>query len=129
MNGFPWILVGIAVGLVTYALLMVAVIRRTKEPRRIDYRNYFVMGVIWLAFTPVMILLPWILHGEEPSLAFSFFFVMGLAYVIIGLRNRDKWGKRVEEPQKTRKMMIALGLALVGVLVALLFTTGFFLLR
>ena len=129
MNGLPWILVGIAVGLVTLALLMVAIIRRRKEPRRIDYRNYFVMGIIWLAFTPVMILLPWILHGEEPSLGFSFFFVMGLAYVIIGLRNRDKWGKQVEVPQKPRKKMIAVGLALVVVLVALLFATGFFLLR
>lgn len=126
MNGFPWILVSIAVGLIL-ALLVVAVIRRRKEPRRIDYRNYFVMGIIWLAFTPVMILLPWILHGEEPSLGFSFFFVMGLAYVIIGLRNRDKWGKKVEVPPTASKKMM--GIIGVGVLILILGIVVFTLFR
>jgi len=126
MNGFPWILVGIAVGLVILALLMVAVIRRRKEPRRIDYRNYFVMGIIWLAFAPVMILLPWILHGEEPSFGFSFFFVMGLAYVIIGLRNRDKWGKKVEvSTTASRNMMVVIGVLvlafILGIVVFILY--------
>jgi len=127
MNAFPWILVSIVAGLVILALLMVVVIRRRKEPRRVDYRNYFVMGVIWLVFAPIMILLPWILHREEPSLAFSFFFVMGIAYVIIGLPNRDKWGKQVEAPPATRKKtMVVLGLALlIGALVALLFAIRF----
>jgi len=85
------------------------------------------MGIIWLAFTPVMILLPWILHGEEPSLGFSFFFVMGLAYVIIGLRNRDKWGKKVEvSPTASRKMMGVIG---VGVLILILGIVVFALFR
>jgi multisubunit Na+/H+ antiporter MnhB subunit len=118
MNDFPWILVAISLGLIL-ALLAVAVLRRRKEPRHIDYRNYFVMGIIWLAFTPVMILLPWILHGEEPSLGFSFFFVMGLAYVIIGLRNRDKWGKKVEVSTTASRNMIGI----IGVLV-LIFILG-----
>jgi multisubunit Na+/H+ antiporter MnhB subunit len=118
MNDFPWILVAISLGLIL-VLLAVAVLRRRKEPRHIDYRNYFVMGIIWLAFTPVMILLPWILHGEEPSLGFSFFFVMGLAYVIIGLRNRDKWGKKVEVSTTASRNMIGI----IGVLV-LIFILG-----
>ncbi|MCJ7506837.1 hypothetical protein MUP05_10295 [Candidatus Bathyarchaeota archaeon] len=61
----------------------------------------------------------------------SFFLMMGLGYTIIGLMNRDKWGKQVEVPLESRKkMMIVLGLALlVGALVALLFATRFLFLR
>jgi len=88
-------------------------------------------GVIWLAFAPFLILLPWLLHGEEPFFMGSFFLMMGLGYTIIGLMNRDKWGKQVEVPLESRKkMMIVLGLALlVGALVALLFATRFLFLR
>jgi len=110
MNGFPWILIGITVGLVILALLMVAVIRRSKEPRPIEYRSYFVMGIIWLASAPAMIMLPWVFHGEEPSLYFMFFLVMGLAYVTIGLHNRDKWDKKAEVPTiASRNLMAAIG--------------------
>jgi nitrate reductase gamma subunit len=110
---------------------MVVVVRRRKEPRRVDYRNYFVMGVIWLAFAPFLILLPWLLHGEEPFFMGSFFLMIGLGYTIIGLMNRDKWGKQVEVPLESRKkMMIVLGFAaLVGALVALLLATRFLFLR
>jgi hypothetical protein len=43
MNSIPWIMVGILVGVVVLGILMVVVVRRRKEPRRVDYRNYFVM--------------------------------------------------------------------------------------
>jgi len=58
----------------------------------------------------------------------SFFLMMGLAYLAIGLVNRNKWGKQVEVPPESRKkMVIVLGLAaLVGVLVSLLFAARFF---
>ncbi len=131
MNSIPWILVAILVGVIVLGILMVVVVRRRKEPRRVDYRNYFVMGVIWLAFAPFLILLPWLLHGEEPFSMGYFFLMMGLGYTIIGLMNKDKWGKQVDVPPESRKkMMIVLGLAaLVGLLVTLLFVTRFLLLR
>jgi len=116
MNGIPWILVSILVVLVLLGIVMIVAARRRKGPRSVDYRNYFVMGVIWLALGPIMILLPWLLHGEEPSFAFSFFLVMGLAYAIVGLRNRDKWGKHVEVSPRANKSMV-----LIGVIVGLLF--------
>jgi len=127
MNSIPWILIGVIV----LGILMVVVVRRRKEPRRVDYRNYFVMGVIWLAFAPFLILLPWLLHGEEPLFMGLFFLIMGLGYTIVGLMNRDKWGKQLEAPPETRKKtMTILGLAaLVGVLAALLFATRFLFLR
>jgi Ca2+/Na+ antiporter len=123
MNGIPWVLVGIVVGIVVLAIGMVVAFRKRKEPRRVDYRNYFVMGVIWLLFAPVMALLPWILHGEEPFFMGFFFLVMGIAYMIIGLRNRDKWGKQVEPPPRANK--IVLGLVLILGILSLLGLVAF----
>jgi Ca2+/Na+ antiporter len=123
MNGIPWVLVGIVVGIVVLAIGMVVAFRKRKEPRRVDYRNYFVMGVIWLLFAPVMVLLPWILHGEEPFFMGFFFLVMGIAYMIIGLRNRDKWGKQVEPPPRANK--IVLGLVLILGILSLLGLVAF----
>ena len=109
MNGIPWVLVAILVTLVLLGIIVVVAIRKRKQPRRIDYRSYFVMGVVFLATGVFLILLPWFLH-EEVSLSMGgFFLVMGLAYTIIGVVNREKWGKQVEVPATTtRNMMIAI---------------------
>ena len=131
MNSIPWVLVGIVVGLVVLAIGMVVAFRKRKEPRTVDYRNYFVMGVIWIVFAPIIALLPWILHHEEPVqlIPMGFvFFAMGTPYVIIGLRNRDKWGKRYPDlpPHEANKIVLAivviLGiLALLGLVALILF--------
>jgi hypothetical protein len=112
-------------------ILGVVVWKRRKESRPTDYRSYFTTGIIWIASGLILSLLPWLLHGEDFNSMGSFFLAMGLGYVIIGLMNRDKWGKQVEVPPETRKKtIIILGLAaLVGVLVALLFATRFLALR
>jgi len=115
MNGIPWVLVAILVTLVLLAVVMVVAVRRRKQPRRIDYRNYFVTGVVFLATGLVLSLLPWFLH-EEVSLSMGgFFIVMGLGYTISGLVNRGKWGTQVEVPTTTTRNMI-----IVAVLVAVL---------
>ena len=120
MNSIPWVLVGIVVGLVVLAIGMVVAFRKRKEARTVDYRNYFVMGVIWVLSAPVMILLPWILHEEEPSfMPMGFVFLaMGVPYMIIGLANRDKWGKQVEVPHKVNKIVLAI-VVILGVLALL----------
>lgn len=112
MNGTPWILAAIVVGLVVLGTGMIVAFRKRKEPRRVDYRNYFVMGVIWILFAPVMVLLPWILHEEEPFFMGFFFLVMGIGYTIVGLRNRDKWGKQVGPSPEANKIVLALVLIL-----------------
>ena len=127
MNSIPWVLVGIVVGLVVLAIGMVVAFRKRKEPRTVDYRNYFVMGVIWIVFSPIIASLPWILHHEEPVqlIPMGFvFFAMGIPYVIIGLRNRDKWGKQVEERyfKIVLAIVVILGiLALLGLVALILF--------
>ena len=118
MNSIPWVLVGIVVGLVVLAIGMVVAFRKRKEPRRVDYRNFFVMGVIWIVFAPIIAFLPWILHHEEPVqlIPMGFvFFAMGIPYVIIGLRNRDKWGKQVEPPPRANKIVLGL-VVILGIL-------------
>ena len=124
----PWILVAIGV---LALMLGVVVWKRRKERRPTDYRSYFTTGIFWVASGLILSLLPWLLHGEDFNSMGSFFLAMGLGYVIIGLMNRDKWGKQVEAPPETgKKMMIVLGLALlVGALVALLLATRFLFLR
>lgn len=133
MNSIPWILIAILVTAVLLGIVLVVFVRRRKQPRRVDYRNYFVMGVIWLAAAPVLILLPWLLHGEEPFFMASFFLIMGLAYTIIGLLNRDKWGKQLEvSPRAEKKMMIVIGALVVSLLVGMvvfLFAEGLLFLR
>ena len=70
----------------------------------------FVTGIVWLATGLALSLLPWFLHGEVSISMGGFFFVLGLAYVIKGLLNKDKWGTKVEVPPTTaRKMMIVTG--------------------
>jgi LPXTG-motif cell wall-anchored protein len=100
MDTVPWILV--AIGLLVL-ILGVVVWKRRKESRPTDYRSYFTTGIIWIASGLILCLLPWLLHGEEFNSMGSFFLAMGLGYVIIGLINRDKWGKQVEVPPETRK--------------------------
>jgi dolichyl-phosphate-mannose--protein O-mannosyl transferase len=118
MNGIPWILVAILVTLVLLGIAMVVVVRKRKQPRVVDYRNYFVMGVVWIPTGLVLSLLPWVLHGEDFSFFGLFFVMIGLAYTIIGLVNRDKWGKQVEvSPTISKSLALAV---VVGLLVFLL---------
>lgn len=115
MNGIPWILVAILVTLVLLGVVMFVFVRKRPQPRRMNYRNYFVMGVVWIPTGLVLSLLPWLLHGEDLSVIGLFFVVMGLAYTTLGLVNRDKWGKRIEVPTRTTGNLMIL-MILVGVL-------------
>ena len=118
MNEIPWILVAILVTLVLLGVAMIVVVRKRKQPRVVDYRNYFVMGVVWIPTGLVLSLLPWVLHGEDFSFFGLFFVMIGLAYTIIGLVNRDKWGKQVEvSPTISKSLALAV---VVGLLVFLL---------
>jgi membrane protein CcdC involved in cytochrome C biogenesis len=119
MNGIPWVLVAILVILALLGVVAVVAIRKRKQPTRVDYRNYFVMGVVFLATGVFLILLPWFLHGEVSLPMGGFVLVMGLAYTISGLLNREKWGKQVEAPATTTRNMtiviLILALLVVGV--------------
>lgn len=105
MDAIPWVLVTVVIlgVLLGVALLLIV---RSKQPRRVNYRSYFVMGVVWIPTGVVLSLLPWVLHGEDISFIGVFFITVGLAYMAIGLVNRDKWGKQIEESPAARKGLV-----------------------
>jgi dolichyl-phosphate-mannose--protein O-mannosyl transferase len=117
MNGIPWILIAILVALVLFGIVALLAVRKRKEPRKIDCRNYFVTGVVWLATGLALSLLPWFLHGEVSFTMGGFFFVLGLAYAIKGLLNKDKWGTKVEVSPTTARSMMIVTIALCALIV------------
>ena len=107
----PWILVSIAVAVIILAILFVLIYKRKGWKREVDYRSYFNMGIIWI---PVGIIFYLVFKS---AVGFWFLF-MGLLYLAIGLKNRDKWGKPQKVSPKYQKiMMIAI---LIGVIFLIL---------
>ena len=92
--------------------------RREKPRRTIDYRAYFMMGI---CFLPLGISLSIVI-----SVGFLGMTALGIIYLIIGLANRDKWGKQVEVAPTTAKTIM---LAVIGLIIALVFGLIFFLFR
>jgi 4-amino-4-deoxy-L-arabinose transferase-like glycosyltransferase len=106
----------IAVLIVLVAVIMLVLMWKRKWKTRVDYRNYFIMGIIWIATGVAMSLL-----FENP--VGYVFLVMGLVYFGIGYKNRGTWGIPQEVDPAEQKRLI-LGIA-VGVI---LFVLGFMIL-
>jgi hypothetical protein len=71
------------------------------EQRPVDYRTFFLMGLIWTIFGAVFMALDY---------SMSFFLPMGVIFLVLGLANRDKWGKEVPmSPGFRKKLMLATG--------------------
>lgn len=103
----PWVLISIAIGVVLIAVLGILVLRRRGWERKVDYRNHFNIGLIWLPFGIVIYLI-------FKNIVGLWLLIMGIAYLAIGLKNKDKWGKPQEVSPKHQKiLMIAV---LIGVL-------------
>ena len=107
----PWILVSIAVAIVILAVLGSLILKRKGWKREVDYRSYFTMGIIWL---PVGIIFYLIFE----SLIGAWFFIMGLVYLAIGLKNRDKWGTPQKVSPKYQKILMMA--VVIGVIVLVL---------
>ena len=106
----PWILVSIVVGIAALAILAVLVLRRKGWNREVDYRTYFGMGIVWVPFGIIFYLI------FESVMGFVFL-VMGLVFLAISLKNKDKWGKPQKmSPTYQKALMIAV-LGLIGLLV------------
>lgn len=106
----PWILVSIAVAAVILAVLAVLVLKRKGWEREVDYRSYFNMGIVWLPLGVVF----YLIFGNVIGF---WFLIMGLVYLSVGLRNRDKWGKPQKVSptyQKALTVAIALGVILLA---------------
>ncbi|MBN1149360.1 MAG: hypothetical protein JXA78_19015 [Anaerolineales bacterium] len=121
----PWILIALLVGgLVTAGLAVIFIMagRKRQQGIALDYRTYFVIGITWLLMGGTM-------GAVTGSTAYLGMGVIGLAFLVIGLANRDKWQAPPAWPdlsaeeQRARMILIAvglLGLLVLGVLVFLL---------
>ena len=85
-------LIILAIAVVTGIIAVLMVRKRKKEGKpQADYHTFFIIGVIWVPFSIVLMVVSFIL--QIPFYIGLPLFALGLVYLIIGLRNRDKWKK------------------------------------
>ena len=113
---FPWIILSLFTFLIILGLLVVFLIKQKGKKSEPDYYTFFTMGIIWTGFG--------LIFWKE----MSFFLIMGLVFLAIGLANKDKWKKNHESWKKmnakekkiTMWIMIILGILVLGGLAAFL---------
>ena len=85
-------LIILAIAVVTGIIAVLMVRKRKKEGKpQAEYRTFFILGVTWLPFSIVFMVVSFIF--QIPFYIGFPFFIIGLVYLIIGLKNRDKWKK------------------------------------
>ena len=82
-------LIILAIAVVTGILAALIVRKRGKEEKpKLDYRTFFILGIIWIPFSIVLMIVSFIL--QIPFYIGFPLFAVGLIYLIIGLKNRDR---------------------------------------
>ena len=101
----PWtIIVILTLSILFGVLAMVLAKKRKKKKKEIDYYAFYTLGI---SFVPLGIVFMVVL----PPLGFAYL-VMGISYLIIGLKNKDKWKKQDKITQKKKIVMLKLVLFL-----------------
>ena len=92
MGTFPFVLIGIFIGLILVGILAVFVWKKNKEGKAkgIGYRVLFIMGIIFLPLG-IIYEIVFFASGTTVFLVLGIAFIgMGLSYLAISLGNRDK---------------------------------------
>jgi hypothetical protein len=108
----------LAIAAVVILLAIISLIWAWKRQWKstVDYRNYFNIGVIWMASGAAI-------YAIFQNALGVFFFIIGLAFLLIGYKNKDKWGIIQEvDPTVQKRLMIAITLGVI------IFVIGFVLL-
>jgi len=117
MDAIPWVLVmvGIAALVVALAVIMAWKYRKGRlQQKSEDYKMYFIMGLVWIIIGVAFAFMDY---------SMSFFLPMGVVFLVLGLTNRDKWGKEVPASPGYRKKLIirvAVGIVAMALGVAVL---------
>ena len=110
----PWILIAVGLAAVVLAIIGILIYKKKGWKREVDYRQYFSMGIVWLPLGVAFYLI-------FENIVGAWFLLMGLVYLAIGLKNRDKWGKKVKvSPKPQRLLMIGLLIGVVVLIVGIL---------
>ena len=93
MGTFPFVLIGICIGLILVGILAVFIWKKSKEGKAkgTGYRVLFILGI---TFLPLGIIyeIVFFTSGTKVFLVLGIAFVgMGLSYLAISLGNRYKW--------------------------------------
>jgi hypothetical protein len=111
-----WVLIVLGVLILLGVIAAIVAYKNKGKKHETDYYAFFVMGI---CFIPLGII-----FMSTGNTAFSFFFILGLVYLAIGLANKDKWKKnhkpfsKLSKKEKKVKMII-LGILILLVLVGL----------
>jgi hypothetical protein len=86
-----WILISalIAASLIVIGLILTLILIKKKKEGKIVETNYQVFFIIGIAWIPIGIAF---MVTINPAIGMAFM-AMGIAYLLIGLANRDKWDK------------------------------------
>ena len=109
MDSFIWIAVMIFVlaAIVGLALVLAWKYRTGKmEQKATDYKAFFIMGLVWIIIGVAFTFMDY---------SMSFFLPMGVIFLVLGLANRDKWGKEVPaSPEYRKKLIIRVAVGIVA---------------
>ncbi len=116
----------VLIALIVLALIFIVVLVFTKKAkkRKIDYHNFFIIGIIWV--------------GAGVALGIGSgnytLFAMGLIFMILGLVHKKEWKQNIADRKKRwrsmskkdkKKLMIikwiSIGLVLLGLLAFIIF--------
>lgn len=92
MSTIPIIMIGILLIMIFVLIITVVWVKKKgnkEKNKEIDYRAFFIMGI---SFLPLGIVLTFVVGNP----GFIGFMGLGIAYIAIGLANKDKWDKKEE---------------------------------
>ena len=90
MSEWTFISIGILALLVLIGIILILIVWKKKKDGIIkepNYQVFFMLGIMWL---PVGVVL---LFAVNSPIGFAFM-GLGIAYLAIGITNRDKWQKK-----------------------------------
>ncbi len=74
------------------AVLMVRKKKREGKLQEPNYRVFFIIGISWVPFSIALMLVSFVL--QIPFYIHFPLFALGLVYLIVGLKNQDKWKRK-----------------------------------
>ena len=108
MVPFKLVIIVVLILVILLGIILAVKFRNSNKKHEPDYRTFFIIGIIWL---------PVGLATKNSGL-----WIMGLAFLALGLANKDKWNKqKISKEQRNMQMIaIVLGILVLVALVAIL---------
>ena len=84
----------LAIAIVT-GIIAILMVRKKKNEGKLqepNYRVFFIIGISWVPFSITLMLISFVL--QIPFYIHLPLFALGLVYLIVGLKNQDKWKRK-----------------------------------